>query len=175
MTRTETMMTQLERIRLRLSLVSNCREESGQAGEELTKKILNEAGIPWISLEQNKSDMSENLLSTGAKRPDFLLFLGGTAFFLDSKVRGAYAVDGIPHLAIEKGDFDKLCKTQTLSGIDVFIGFIKKDEAAKQTVSIYICPISSLTVCFDYKGNLYNGVRLDSLSTVGATLDLPPA
>lgn len=97
---------------------------AGAEGENLTRLLLNEAGLGWFWVEQEEDTKAKGLVTAKAKRTDFVIGWNGASVLLDSKCQNHdTAPDGSITFALEKAEIERLRNTGTLFGLDVIVIF----------------------------------------------------
>jgi hypothetical protein len=118
------MALDMKTLRAHLRRTSSTIEDAGEAGEELTQRLLDNAMVSWYLVEQSKSNKSKRLIDLGAKRVDFIVALDGMSILLDAKclTPHAQAKDSVT-FALGVDEVDRLNATAKEFGLEAAVIF----------------------------------------------------
>ena len=80
----------MKTLRAHLLRTSSTIEDAGEAGEQLTQRLLDDVGFSWYFVDQDAKTKSKRLTKSGAKRIDFVVAFEGVSLLLDAKCLKAH-------------------------------------------------------------------------------------
>ncbi|TXC71330.1 hypothetical protein FSB78_10535 [Sphingomonas ginsenosidivorax] len=99
--------------------------QAGDAGEDLTRRLLDQCDVSWFFVEQDRATKSTRLRALGAKRVDLVVAFQGTSLLLDSKCQhpSKRAPDGSLTFGLERTEIARLEATAKEFGLPLAVIF----------------------------------------------------
>jgi hypothetical protein len=157
----------MEHLRATLHRISGTPIQAGDAGEDLTRRLLDLCNVSWFFVEQDQATKSQRLKQIGAKRVDVLVAFEGTSLLLDSKCqqpsdRGS---DGSLTFGLEEAEIARLKATAIEFGLEVAVIFWDRNVQAATYVIDFLSRLDQ-TVSINGKPGLAAKFASGEISTV---------
>ncbi len=141
--------------------------QAGDAGEDLTRRLLDLSNVTWFFVEQGRATKSQRLHKIGAKRIDVLVGFDGTSLLLDSKCQqpSERGPDGSLTFGLEEAEIAKLKATANEFGLDVAVIFWDRNTQAATYAIDFVSRLDQ-TVSINGKPGLATKFASGEISTV---------
>jgi len=130
------------------------KKEDGEMSEILFGQYLNNQGIPFYSIKQNKESQSDELKNRGLRRPDYIIHTKKDVFHVDVKNRNKrpYGLNNEERVYLNQFELRGLIELQKELNLNVWIAFAEE----KNSTNFIYASISEIQEYYSYICNNIN-------------------